>query len=275
MSPVSPLVTSFREMASMLGWRRNMEVWMLWGFFDESGHHPEQGNLDCLTIGGWIATTDDWVAFSLYWGGFLTKWDIRCFHMTDFEKSKGEFQGWSQAKHKIVLNEALELIARHLKYCFGVSVHIPEPNRPKKGTTRWGKRTLGKFYQECMEDIIYHSGRHAAALNDRIALRFASHPEFSFDRVFEAFGEFRIVDPRFFSVSAASPTDFCPLQAADIVAYEANHFHQNLDTSLADSQLRYPLRTLVEKGVGFGALEWRMSPPTMSRRFFLRNPPPD
>jgi hypothetical protein len=255
-----PSAIMFREMASMLGWAPQQEVWMLYGFFDESGEHPNGADLECLTIGGCIATADEWGGFSAAWDIFREEHGVDHFHANELRDE--------------TLEAAANVITQHVRHLFGVSVHIPPKHRPDLGRRKPKKRALQAFYEHSAVDMIWHAGRHAGALGEDVVLVFAEHPDFSLSRLAKHFGEFQAADPRLDSVTVGRPERMVQLQAADLVAYEVSRFRSNLDASIAEKdQLRSPMRVLAY-GANFEVLEWSVSPPTLSRKFFLSHPLP-
>ncbi len=236
---------------------------MLYGFFDESGeHHRTSGTLECLTLGGCIASFDQWQSFSVAWGEFLTRHGIKWLHANDAAEAD--------------LKAGAAIIAEHIKFCFGLSVHVPSEHRPDPSKRKNGKRAFQTFYEQSVIDMIWEAGRHAGSLRENVELVFAKHLDFSLARIERHFGEFQTVDPRLSSVTSGDPRCIVQLQAADLVAYEAGHYHRDLDMSLPDyMQISSPMRTLIQGGVSFAALSWKMAPPALSRKFLLHNPLPD
>ncbi len=223
----------------MLGWPANLEVWMLWGFFDESGDHASAhvgGSLLQLSIGGCIASFDSWNSYSTEWAKFLANHHIDCFHMVDLENYTGRFRNLDEAAHDLILREALTIMSRHIKHFFGLTVKIPANHLYNK-VRRKGKRDFQSFYEHGITDMIWHAGRHAGSFQEQISLVFARHADFSLKRIEDHFGEFQSYDDRLRSVSISIPVDCAPLQAADIVAYETKQRHGDANVSKRKSRL--------------------------------------
>lgn len=227
------VAASFREMAAMLGWKPSQEVWMLWGFFDEVGEHEEGGGEKCLTIGGCIATADQWTSFTAAWQPFSSMCPGGWFHSNvanDRQRTDGAI-----------------IIAQHVKHCFGLSVHIPFEHLPDPRGPKAGRKRIRMFYEHDAVDMIWHAGRHAKALDDQISLVFARHENFSLSKLEANFGEFQACDTRLLDVTVGDPRRLSQLQAADLVAYEVMRFQKQAEVSLSDrsSELRAPLRALI------------------------------
>jgi hypothetical protein len=232
---------------------------MLLGFFDESGDHPYGTSLECLTIGGCIATPKEWQCFSVAWDDFRARHRLDHFHCKELPDD--------------ILEAAARVLVQHVKHLFGVSIHIPPQHRTDPSKRRAGKRTMQAFYEYSAIEIIWHAGRHAGALGEDIALVFAKHPDFSLNRLVGHFDEFKAADPRLHSVEVGHPQKMVQLQAADLIAYEASRFHRDPQASVGQDQLRGPMRALREGGASW-ALEWGSMPPLLSRKFFLSHPLP-
>jgi len=134
------------------------------------------------------------------------------------------------------------------------------------------------MYEGAVIDMLWHAGRHATTLNDRIEVVFARHDDYSLGKIKQHFQEFQDCNPRLKSVSVDDPSASCPLQVADVIAYETRSHHRQ-ELNLEPKRSRYPmdrLRDATHGGYGaFQELEWRMAPPTYSRNFLLKNPLPE
>jgi hypothetical protein len=100
---------------------------MLSAYFDESGEHDTQtGHLKKLTLGGSIAKTETWDLLSEKWNRILKDFGIECFHMTDFEANRGQFEGWDKTQERRValLKALLDLCCEHIHFHVGL---IPNP----------------------------------------------------------------------------------------------------------------------------------------------------
>jgi hypothetical protein len=221
---------------------------MLLGFFDESGHHG--AHLLQLTLGGCIAFEGDWRSFKNDWDSFLNDNSIAWFH--------------ANAMRDKELSRATEIVGDHRLSCYGSTIFIPDEHRPSKR-----KQFLQKLYEHGAIDMIWHSARHAEAVQDDIALVFARHGDFSLDRIKKTFRDFQSVDPQLRSVAVGEPRDCVALQAADFVAYEVKRYHE-AELLAEEPHIRRPLLNVIQ------SIEWRRSPPALSRRFYLEHPlPPD
>jgi hypothetical protein len=118
------------------------------------------------------------------------------------------------------------------------------------------------LYEDCAVDMIWHAARHAEALADRIDLVFARHKDFSLTKLQKQFADFQSVDGQLQSVDVKDPRARLPLQAADFVAYEVQRYHK---AEISNAEAPYLLKPQIAQA------EWRRSPPTLSRRYYLEH----
>ena len=225
---------------------------MLRGYFDKSGHHGDRDELIQFTLGGCIASVDAWETFESDWTSFLRQQSIGWFHATDFA---------DLAKHEATLEAASKIIWKNGFFCYGSTTFIPQQHRPTKPKT-----LFQQFYEYGALDVIWNAAQCAKALDQKIDLIFARHKDFSIKRIQEHFAKFQAADPSLSAVSIAEPQDCAPLQAADFVAYEVQRYHRSEILNEAPLRRQRPLLKAI------GAMEWRMTPPALPRRFYLDFP---
>ncbi len=206
---------------------------MLWAFFDESGWHAKSaqgGGLKKLTVGGCIATFESWEGLSLEWSAALATMNLPCFHMTDFEARKPPYDIWTDQQRKDRLNILLGILGGKDRHCYGFT------NYARPGDT------TSSIYERCAHDLLLELG----LFDEEFAVVFAHHPEYGrHDQLFGLLREHGM-GKAIKSLSIAMPADTCPLQAADIIAYEIRC--EERDELIP---MRYPLRKIQELGATF------------------------
>src|SRR5262249_9771790 len=157
--------------------------------------------------------------------------------MTDFEAYKGEFKNWSRQKHKYFLNHALEVIVSHVREFVGFTSTAPNPH----------KRLQYTYEQSILDTIMHFATDSAFGRKKPISLVFAEHPQFPLSDVKKLFKLVNWGDSRLSTCTTGDPASSCPLQLADVIAYEVRCL-QRVDGSPTN---RYPLCRLKELGGRF------------------------
>jgi hypothetical protein len=225
--------SGFDELAAGLGWRPDSEIAMLWAYFDESGEHePETGRLKQLTIGGWIASGEEWTRFSKEWRSVLERAGISAFHMRDFAHSKGDFRDWTEEKRRAVLNQLLETIARNVMVGLGFTSRVVDAEPSMQ---------FPNAYESALVSCLLHVAGLSARSERKVSVVFARHEEFRGARIQRFFDIVNFGGAQLATFAVSDPRNVEPLQAADIVAYELQRFNR-------DGTERYPLCRLQELG---------------------------
>lgn len=179
---------------------------MLWAYFDESGEHDRvTGHLQRLTLGGCVAPFEKWQAFSLEWASTLEAAGVRMFHMVDFRNRAHPFTDWPEDRRDALLEKLLDIMARHIPTYMAITATVNAPNKAFRKT--YDRGLVGAIVQ-------------TANLSERVALVFAMTTEVRLATIEDCFGEIDFGDSRLNSATIANATTTCPLQAADIIAYE-------------------------------------------------------
>ena len=206
----------------------------LWAYFDESGWHAprdEGGRLRKLTVGGCISTFESWECFSLEWADAIAKMDLPYFHMADFEaRKRPPYNTWTDDQRKNRLNALLNILGSKERHCYGFT-NLARPND-----------TTSSIYERCAHDLLIELSMY----DEQFAVIFAHHPEYGrhtqlLDLLIK-YGMGKTIR----SCTIMLPADTCPLQAADIVAYEISREERELLIPT-----RYPLKRLQELGCTF------------------------
>jgi hypothetical protein len=207
---------------------------MLWAYFDESGWHAkpsEGGGLKKLTVGGCVATFESWECLSAEWASAIAAMGIPCFHMKDFEARRPPYDVWSNDQRKDRLNILLGILGAKGRHCYGFT------NYARPGDT------TSSIYERCAHDLLLELG---TMYDDEFAIVFSHHPEFGRHTELLDLLLKHGMGKQIRSLTVAMPIDTCPLQAADIIAYEIRAEEREESVSM-----RYPLRRIQELGATF------------------------
>jgi hypothetical protein len=230
-APVNGLLSAhkhFRQLGAMLGWGPKLRIGMLWAFLDESGQYAN-GKLVRLTVGGCIAPFDVWEALSMYWAEAIGKMGLSMFHMTDFEARVPPYRDWTDTQRKDRLNALLNLIGDGKPVCWSAT-NIHRQND-----------TNETMYERCAQDALLNLGLY----EDELAVVFAQHPEYRRHNQFLSVLVKNGIGHNIKTLTVANPQSLCPLQAADIVAYEIRCEER------LERPRRYPLLRLMDLGCTF------------------------
>lgn len=224
----------FWELGASLCWQPIDLIAMLWAYFDESGEYQD-GTLKRLTLGGCIASFENWQAFDQRWRAALDDEGVNVFHMADFEAREGEFprSDWEESRRRKLLGNLLGIINQH------VSIFVGFANYPVKFPE---KRSMRAGYDRLIARSMINTANRPWGLDEEISIVFARHPEFSSVRVLEYF-EIINQDKSLESCAVAEPGKVLPLQAADLFTYELMKFSKSDRTN---NDERYPFRRLRE-----------------------------
>jgi hypothetical protein len=223
----------FTELGRMLGWGSRTKVMTLWAFFDESGWHAprdEGGRLRKLTVGGCLASFESWEAFSLEWSSALAAMGLSHFHMADFEARQPPYDTWAGDQRKYRLNVLLGILGGKDRYAYSYTNYM----RTTDNTS--------SIYERCAHDLLVDLSMY----DEEFAIVFAHHPEFGRHTQLLDFLLNQGLGKTIKSLSIALPADTCPLQAADIVAYESSREERDIVIPR-----RYPLWRLHQLGMVF------------------------
>ncbi len=199
-------------------------ILVLRAYLDDSGTHDSSR---AIIMGGLIAHEDEWVKFEVAWGAFLADFGLSAMHASHCEAGDKEFEGVKREIRdayiircaKIIAEmDALLVVSAVSRSAWDEAVAqrevlseaFPSPidlcfNDVFQRCTRWGRRSAGRSEPivitfDAREQSIPAWQRRAAGYQARFPEKVAG----------VAFGNMKQV---------------LPLQAADLIAYEAYRFH--------------------------------------------------
>ncbi|MEA2561405.1 MAG: hypothetical protein QOH06_2909 [Acidobacteriota bacterium] len=214
----------------------------LHAYMDESGTH--RGS-KALCVAGYISSPERWVAFEREWYEALYDFDIGYFHMTDFAVKAPPYDTWTREQRISRLSRLIEIINRSAYASVGIG--IPLANYKIEFSAK-AKRAIGSPYGLAAAACFMEFDRLVAARSptSRIAYVFdilskGTGPVKSFFESNERRKRLRLLSLRY-----EPKTEFLPLQAADILAYELyKHLPRQLGSDLRLPRTRH-LRLLAE-----------------------------
>jgi Protein of unknown function (DUF3800) len=210
---------------------RERVMCMLAAYFDESGTHAGS---PVICMSGYVAGVEQWIDFSRNWQDVLKpyseKYGIDCFHMTDFEARQPPFDKLGKHERINLIESLIRIINSRIQYGVGVGFLQADFDRAFKGMEdmvcgAWGLCASIcltvlhswadlKSYDEPFAYIFEQGARHSGAFKaayDKSQIEAKAGKEYRL-------GSFTLDDRR----------RALPLQAADILAYEAYKYNYNL-----------------------------------------------
>jgi len=93
---------------------------MLAVYLDESGSHPAS---PALTVGGYIADAEKWLAFLPAWAEAMKSYGIKSFHMAPCAAGTEQFHGWGRVKcQQRASFLCREILNKHMMASVAVSI---------------------------------------------------------------------------------------------------------------------------------------------------------
>jgi hypothetical protein len=223
---------------------------MLTGYFDESGHSQDPV---CQVAGmaGFVAPAAHWEVFETEWKNALTNAGLeRAFHMKEFAHSTGQFASWKgkEDQRRMLMKCLIKIIQDTQAMPIGVVVSLEAFKSLTEEQQAGFKDPYYLAFQHCTRGASTE-GMYELSPDERVAMVYALNSEFGTERgLAEQLWHFvkRHYDYgwRLGTYASATPEDLCPLQAADLFAYELCHEFENR-IKRPDHRMRWPLRTII------------------------------
>lgn len=190
-------------------------------YCDESYSHPPEPR--AYTVGGYLSTDVQWKKFRKEWRRILEPDGITYFHMVDFQACKPPYDSWSKEKRIKFLASLHEVIHARTLLSFVTTADLAdfeELTAEQKGELVNPHIFAAK---NCMKAVGFWAAKNIIN-HPVIAYIFEQSPQ---DRKLKKlFTETLSDEDRWFfrmaSLTVADKRIVSPLQAADMLAYEAN-----------------------------------------------------
>lgn len=236
-------------MCALFGPGGDASLVLLKACFDDAGTDEKS---DVVTCAGYIAWQKNWNSLDRLWRHTLRSFHVAEFSMKEFAHFDGDFKGWPESRRQSFLGQLLAAIPRHVDRGFIVSVYRSDYERHISPAVRERVGTAFSFCaQVCMglleaNEIQLEPTRWP---RHRVHFLFESGTAKGW-QVQRAFDESytkksRLHDLRKMGYGSKGAL---PLQAADLIAYEANkHLRDWLNPPKGKFSPRYPFVTLVKE----------------------------
>ncbi|MCA9454688.1 MAG: DUF3800 domain-containing protein [Nitrospiraceae bacterium] len=218
-------------------------VLMLTAYLDDSGH-KDDASAPIFSVGGVVAPKEAWSQFEMEWGEVLKSFQVKQAHMKHFAHKRGEFEGWSEDKRRAFLGQLMKIMDVYVNFYVGAVLPVEDfKNLPAQK-----RNELNDPYFACFQVSIHGVGIYVEAHfpDEKVDIVFDRRAKSKglggelFDRCIECLE----VGNRLGTLTFGTNLDFLPLQAADLVAYELNHYRRG-SGKIAES--RWPIQELVRQ----------------------------
>lgn len=194
-------------------------VVMLRVYMDESGTHDGS---PAVTVGAYCGFPKNWKDFTREWN--VAKKPIGVFHSTDCAALRGEFKGWTEEQRDKYVANLLPILSRHNLRAVAIGINTKDYSDAIQAHFPL-EETFGSAYEVCfqvvVDNVIYQMEQ--SGMNDALAF---VHEENDYQR--EALAAFEYIKRKRkkhaskMTITFASKDRAVPLQAADVLAFEAN-----------------------------------------------------
>jgi hypothetical protein len=226
---IGELVSEVRRLSDVAFPRsyKKKYMWMLSAYMDETGRW-EDPNCRFVGMAGLLTGADAWEFFEKQWAKALKQYGLTHFHMKDFAHSRREFEGWKydEPKRRALLQDLFDIIRSVRALPFGTTIPMePFRRHPIEHQTIIGNNPYYICFIACnvmLADLM--TPALGSGMDEKITTVFAEQTEFEHIalRVAEGVRQHHAAGELLYSPVFRPMREFNPLQAADLIAYEAH-----------------------------------------------------
>jgi hypothetical protein len=222
----------------------------LTSYMDETGHSDDP-TLDYVGMAGFVAPFGSWEVLETGWDDLLGNAGLRePFHMKDFAHSQGQFKSWkgNENLRRAFFGSAMKLIVETGATPIGALVSL---SAFQSLTTEQQTSFLDPYY------LVFQTVTRGAAIEavfedpeEKVAMVYSHQSEYGTnnsgraEQLWHAIKSHYEHGNRMASYASGLPADLCPLQAADVFAYELSHEFESR-TKRPAAEMRWGLRQIV------------------------------
>lgn len=242
---------------------------MLATYADETGHFHDP-NKSFVGLAGFLGQSIKWDRFDAEWRQVCAEEGVeRPFHMADFAACTEQFKSWKgdRVRRERLLGRLIETITNADAYPIGAIVSIED----FRSLTEQQKLALGSDPYYVAFQAVTHQMAFAGALMtwppEPISMVYARLKRYTSraEEIWDAIKAYNIYGNWMSSFTPGDPTQYTPLEAADLWAYELGHHFEYIQPNARP--WRWPLKEIVgysmKKGGGHKFFE------LCDRRFML------
>lgn len=217
---------------------QNGHVAVIRAFLDESGTHDGS---PVVTVAGYFARHMTWKIFTRDWRRALKPDGINIYHATDAQALEGEFKGWTEDERDDLVKKLLPIIARQQMVGVAMSIVMRDYAEATKNR-KWPHKIIGSPYATCFQWLIREILSSAQRVNtdEPIAI---FHEQNNYkgeaERAYEYVKLRHDKNNNLAGFAFSTKDKYVPLQAADILAFEAGKAASN-----SGQKMRRPLTAM-------------------------------
>lgn len=196
-------------------------------FMDESGVHDGS---PIVTVAAYLGRPEHWCAWTQEWKRALYPTGVKVYHAVDAQNLAGEFSGWTPDRVAELAKKLLPIIANGNIAGIAVGMDLRVFDAALKGRDDL-KAVFGDPYVACAQWAIQIILNIAADTGNTARIAFVHETNNYHAQVYDAFEWIKkntVRGDNLISLSFGKKKDYPPLQAADILAYEANKRLRNI-----------------------------------------------
>lgn len=202
-------------LADQDGW-----IVVLRAYMDESGTHDDS---PVVVVGLYVAKPKIWVQWTKDWN--RNKKPIKVYHAVDCHNRTGEFEGWSREDRNAYAANLLPVLGRHpiMGLIIGIHMDAFRAAMEKRPDLR---EMFGTPYTACFQWTVQTLLSMMDKHGDTQRVAFFHECNDYEDEAKSAFAYVKaqkVLNNRIITLAFGGKGDYVPLQAADTLAYEANH----------------------------------------------------
>jgi hypothetical protein len=217
-------------------------------YCDESYDSNEMNELNIITISGFFSNETAWKDIENAWKEINNRYGISCFHATDLNGARKEFDGWNKLKRDCYSGELLNSLKEKKKKMVAYNCGM-QANKYREIINENGRNKLGEPWFACFKTCIAMIAKHMETLPHDYRFIVFVEKGSGFDKQAKEFFK-KLASNQSFRYRhrledcvSASPEEYVGLQVADLMAYEYFKRIKNKDN---DSERRYPLKLIQE-----------------------------
>jgi hypothetical protein len=209
-------------------------------YFDDSGTDAASPAVTCA---GYIALRKYWRALDSHWKHALSTYRLKYFRMSEFAQRTGQFKGWSEEKRRQALNLFMGIIRDHVEQGLVAAVYKSDYESLASHEI---KNEIGGAFALCANLVFAEAELFVTRQRERTHVRYVfENGTLNLGQIGEGFRKaYRDSYALQWRSLDFMPKQWRPLQAADMIAYEACKALNDL-SKLQKQDLRYPFRTLI------------------------------